>query len=316
MTVPANTFQTYQNSDNIAEDVDNILYNVDPFETPVMNAIPRDKAESTYTEWFTDDLAAPAQNAVIEGDDATTLASDKATRLGNYTQISEKTIQTSSTQEAVSRFGRSKEMAHQMVKKGKELKMDMELALIGLNNARAAGAAGTARELASVQTWLTTNTSFGATGADATGDGTDARTDGTQRAFTEALLKEVLESNWTEGGKANLIVAGAFNRSAFSGFQGNATQVQHGNTDKRIVATAKIYEGDYHTLTVIPSRQLRARDVLVLQTDMWALSFLQPFKSTPLAKTGHSDREMLSVEYTLKAKNEKSSGGVFDLTTS
>ena len=69
---------------------------------------------------------------------------------------------------------------------------------------------------------------------------------------------------------------------------------------------------------VVPNRFMRARDVLVLQTDMWAVAFLNGRRmvSIPLAKTGDSDRRQILSEYTLVARNEKSSGGVFDNTTS
>jgi hypothetical protein len=54
----------------------------------------------------------------------------------------------------------------------------------------------------------------------------------------------------------------------------------------------------------------------VVDPDMWKLCYYQPFKVEDLAKTGHSDRQLLSVEFTLEACNEKSSGVVADLTTS
>jgi hypothetical protein len=38
--------------------------------------------------------------------------------------------------------------------------------------------------------------------------------------------------------------------------------------------------------------------------------------SIPLARTGDSERRQMLSEYTLVARNEKASGGVFDLTTS
>ena len=317
MAQPANTFSTYDNADNIKEAVDNIIRNLDPHETPLLNGLKTGSASSTYEEWLEDTLAAPIDNKVIEGDDATTDASSKATRRGNYTQISDKVARVTGTDEAVAKYGRSSEMDYQIMKKGKELKTDMEHAVAGLNNARVAGNDTTARELASMQSWINTNTSFGATGADPTGDGTDARTDGTQRAFTEDLLKDVLQSCWEQsGGQATEVYTGAFNRGVFSGFDGNAAQVQHNNSDKRIIATAKVYEGDFHTLTVVPCRNIRARDALVIDRNMWEIAYLRPFHTVELAKTGDSEREQLLVEYTLKSLNEKSSGGVFDLTTS
>jgi hypothetical protein len=318
MAQPANTFSTYDNADNIAEAVDSLIRNLDPHETPFLDGIKSGSASNTYEEWLVDDLAAPADNKVIEGDDATTDASSKATRRGNYTQIMDKVARVTGTDEAVNTYGRTSEMNYQIMKKGKELKMDMEYALIGQNNVRVAGDDSTAREIGSIHSWLFTNTSNGGgLAAEPTGDGSDTRTDGTQRAFTEALLEGVLQSCWDESGSAaSEIYVGSFNRGVFSGFTGNATQVQHGNEDKRIIATAKVYEGDFHTLTVVPSRQVRARDALVIDRNMWEVAYLRPFTTHDLAKTGDTERKQLLVEFTFKALNEKSSGGVFDLTTS
>lgn len=50
--------------------------------------------------------------------------------------------------------------------------------------------------------------------------------------------------------------------------------------------------------------------------DMWAVASLRPMKTVDLAKTGDSETTQIIVEYTIEARNEKSSGGVFDLTTS
>mgnify|MGYP001316267900 FL=1 len=78
------------------------------------------------------------------------------------------------------------------------------------------------------------------------------------------------------------------------------------------------YESDFGTLSVVANRFSRSRDVLVLQTDMWALAFLNGRKmvSTDLAKTGDSERRQILSEYALVSRNEKASGGVFDCTTS
>src|SRR3954452_7044150 len=107
------------------------------------------------------------------------------------------------------------------------------------------------------------------------------------------------------------------NKQAFSTFTGRATPTED-TKSKKIVASVKFYDSDFGTLEVGPNRFMRPRDVLVLQTDMWAVAFLygRRMVSIPLAKTGDSDRRQILSEYTLVARNEKSSGGVFDLTTS
>jgi hypothetical protein len=49
---------------------------------------------------------------------------------------------------------------------------------------------------------------------------------------------------------------------------------------------------------------------------MWGVAFLRDFQLMDLAKTGDATKQALLAEYTLVSKNEKASGGVFDLTTS
>src|SRR5580658_1239462 len=225
-------------------------------------------------------------------------------------QISRKVPQVSGTQQAVEHAGRDNEMAYQEMLKGLELKRDMESILVGTNQAKSSGNATTARNLASVLSWIKTNTAKGAGGADpSAADGTGTRTDGTQRAFTEANLKSVLSSIWTAGGKPDTIMTGAFNKQTFSTFTGRATPVEDTKA-KKIIAAVDAYESDFGRLTVTPNRFMRARDVLILQMEMWAVAYLNGRKmgSVPLAKTGDSERKEVLSEYTLEARNEKSSG--------
>jgi Family of unknown function (DUF5309) len=284
-----------------------------------MTAAEREKATAVNHEWQTQALAAvDTTNAQLGGDDASTNATTPTVRLGNVCQISDKVARVTGTQRAVEHAGRDDELSYQEMLKGLELKRDMESILIGTNQAKVTGSDTTARKTASVISWLKTNTSKGATGADpSAADGTGSRTDGTQRAFTEANLKTVLQSIWISGGKPDCIMVGGFNKQVFSTFTGRATPIEDVGS-KKIVAAVDAYESDFGRLKVVPNRFSRARDVLVLQTEMWAVAYLNGRRmvSIPLAKTGDSDRRQMLSEYALVARNEKASGGVFDNTTS
>lgn len=314
MTQPTDTFDSYDAVGN-REDLADIITMISPSATPLLSGIAKISATATNHEWQTDVLASPsATNAVIEGDDATTTASTPTVRLGNRTQISDKVPRVTGTQRVVDSAGRSDEMALQIMKSGLELKTDVESTLFA-NNAKVTGDSSTAREAAGIPAWLATNTDFGDTGADPTGDGTDARTDGTQRAFTESQLKSVLASCWDEGGDPDQIFVGSFNKQTLSAFSGGATR-NIDSDQKKIVNAVDVYVSDFGDLVVVPSRHMRSRDCLVLEMDKWKFAVLRDFQSTPLAKTGDTDREQMLVEYTLQASNEAASGGIFDLTTS
>lgn len=314
MAQPTNTHSTYDAVGN-REDLSDIIYMISPTDTPFLNGIPKIKAKGTYHEWQTDALAAAsATNYVIEGDEATTDAATASVRRGNYTNISDKVPLVSGTQIAVDSAGRANEMAYQLMKRGKELKRDVEANLLA-NNARVAGNDTTARESAGAEAWLITNTSFGATGANPTGDGTDARTDGTQRAFAESQLREVLREAWAAGGNPSTIMVGAFNKQALSQFSGGSTRMIEADS-KKLVNSVDVYVGDFGELVVVPNRFMRSRSALVLDMDMWAFAVLRDFQEKDMAISGDYERKQLLVEYTLECRNEAASGIIADLTTS
>ena len=313
MAQPTNTFATNDMA-GIREDLSDVIYMISPSETPFFNLVQHPEATAATHEWQTDSLAAAANNAVIEGDDVTADASTPTTRLTNITQLSDKSARVTSRGRSVNTAGRSDELIYQIeLKRAVELRRDVETALLS-NKAKVVGNDTTAPELAGIGAWIATNDDFGTGGASPAGaDGSAARTDGTQRAFTEAQLKAVLKSTFDNGGFPDVLMVGAFNRQIASSFAAGGTKFQRAE-DSTLHATFSVYESDFGDLRIIPNRFQRGRDALVLETDKWAVPILQDFHSFDLAKTGHSDARVVAVEYTLEARNEAASGGVFDLT--
>jgi hypothetical protein len=314
MAQPSNTFSSYDSIGN-KEDLKDIIYNVAPWETPLLSAMPNNSASGTLHEWQTDSLASASQNWVIEGDDATTDASVATVRLTNHCGISDKVARVTGTQEAVDKAGRGAEMSYQLVKRGRELKNDIELSIFA-NNAKVAGNDTTAREVGGLEAWIDTATSAGSGGSDGS-LGSTARTDGTQRAFTETLLLDVHQTGWTNGMKGNsTLYVGAYNKRVASGFTGPNVTKQKDVDDKRIISTADIYMSDFGELTIVASRNCRARTAYLVDHDMLGFSTLRNMVTTDLAKTGDSDQKQILTEWTIEVRNEKAHGLVADLTTS
>jgi hypothetical protein len=317
MAAPTGTTQTYQ-AVGRREDLTDVIHDVSPTETPFYSAIGKASASNTYHEWQTDALAAAVgTNKVVEGDDPGNDTMDPTVRLGNYTQLMDKVIQVSSTQRAANNAGRGDELSYQLSKRSKELKRDIEVSLTG-NYASVAGNSTTARQLAGFEAWLQSNDSRGTGGANTafTGGIQAAATDGTPRVYTETLLTDVLQLCWENGGDPSMVMVGAFNKKKMSGFAGIAEQTRDtGNKRATIVGAADVYVSDFGQVDIVANRFCRARTALVVDPSMWKVAYYQRFKTEDLAKTGHSDRKMLSVELTLEACNEKSSGCVADLTT-
>ena len=313
-------FQTYQTV-GIREDLSDIIYSIAPTDTPFMSGVAKEQATNTTHEWQTDSLADVAANAAVEGADITYGTMSATTKLNNNTQISTKGIQVSGTNDAVTSAGRNSELAYQVAKAAKELKRDMETALLS-NVAKAAGNATTARKLGGLPTWIATNVDAGSGGSGSGGG--SGRTDGTQRAFTEDQLKGVLRSAFNEGGNPNMIMVDAFNKQKLSGFTGGSTRFDQAE-DRRLVTSIDVYESDFGTLQVAPNRFIRGanataakkgQDAYILEMDYFAVAFLRDFSLQNPAQTKDADQRFMVTEYTLVSRNEKSSGMVTDLTTS
>jgi hypothetical protein len=277
-------------------------------------------ANQTYEEWLTDTLAAAdATNAVINGDDAANDALTDAIRLGNYTQLMDKVVGISTTTQAAKSAGNQTKMAYQMLKKSKEIKRDMEKAACG-NFAAVPLADGTAGRSAGAVAFVRTNGSRGAGGAAATLSGTTsgyvnaAATNGTLRTVTEAMLKDAVQDAWNEGGEPTMAIMSGPIKQTFSTFTGIADQRREtGNKAATIIGAADVYVSDFGNVSFVPSRFTTGRDVLVIDPSLWEILYLQRFSTTDLAKTGHADRKLLAVEWTLKCANELGNANIADV---
>jgi hypothetical protein len=297
------------------EDLTDIIYDISPTETPFMSSIGKTKATAVYHEWQTDSLAAATTaNAAIEGADATSATLAPTVRLGNYTQIIQKTVQVSGTLDTVNKAGRKSEKAYQLAKASAELKRDLETILLA-NQGRSAGTSTVARKLGSILSWIKTNSDVGSGGADPATIGVSTRTDGTQRTFTEALLKTVVSEVYVSGGSPKILMVGAAGKQKVSSFAGIAAQryMAPGNTPTTIIGAADVYMSDFGTMSVVPNRFMRVRDALVLDPEYAALAYLRPFQTNDLAKTGDSENTQLLAEVTLEVKNEAAHGIIADL---
>jgi hypothetical protein len=301
------------------EDLTDVIYNISPTETPFMSSIGKTKATAVYHEWQTDSLAAATTaNAAVEGADASDATLSPTTRLGNYTQILQKTIKVSGTLDTVNKAGRKSEKAYQLAKASQEIKRDLETIMLS-NQGRDAGSSNsTPRKMGSLLSWIKTNTDYGSGGADPTTIGVSTRSDGTQRTFTEALLKTVVAEVFTSGGMPSVLMVGASGKQKVSSFAGiGATRFNvTGAKPSTIIGAADIYVSDFGNISVVPNRFMRTRDALVLDPEYAAIAYLRPFQTNELAKAGDSDKTQVLVECTLEVKNEAAHGGCFDLDMS
>lgn len=316
MAAPTSTFTTGSAIGN-RESLHDKIYMLDKDEFPIMGAIGSGTAKATNEEWQTDTLgSASSSNSNLEGDDSTNAAVTATVRVGNKTQILKKVFQISRTQETVDKAGRDSEIGYQTMKQGRQIKMDLETTIC-LNQASIAESGATTRKLGGIPTWLTSNVSRGAGGSSGgfSGGNTTVATDGTQRTFTETLLKVGLKAAWDNGGHPELVVLGSSQKQTFSSFTGIATQYQEAKGKiATVVGAVDRYVGDFGTYNVVADRYSRARDGLILDPDMMNLLWLSKIKREELAKTGDSRKFHLVGEVTLQVNNEAAHAIIADLS--
>jgi hypothetical protein len=326
MAQASNTFETYDAVGNREELADKI-WQITPEKVPFLSLIGRKSVKSVHPEWQTDTLGSPdVDNNQPEGNDWSYDPITATTRVGNYTQISEKSFQISRTQENTDKAGRKSELARETAKKSTELKIDMEvIALSNQASSAGSGNGATNRKLGGFRAWLTTNDSLGG-GGGASGSFSNglvnAATNGTQRALTKALIDEVVLSTANAGGEADVLMMSNYNKTVASRFLDDADVVplrkELGKGAATIVGAADAYLTDFGLVTFVPNVQMTragagtARNVFLIDPSMVSLGIFDDIQVNKPAKTGDAEKRVLNVEYTLIVNNEAAHGVVAD----
>lgn len=320
MTQPANMYDRYDLT-GVREDLIDKIFNTSPEQTPVTTAFGKATAAQNYHEWQRDALAtANKDNAIIDGDDFNADAIVATGRVGNYCQIFAKQPAISRRANIVKKAGRGKEMAYQSAKMMVELKRDME-AMVLSNNPAVAGSNVLASKSGGLGVQVFTNISHGGAGATAahnSGAPTTANTAGTNRTFTEALLKTVVQLAYTNSGEVpRQVVMSPNHKSTFSGFAGiavNRYQVSK-KEQGRIIGGADVYMSDFGELEIVPHYIMAGADTVYLNNPEYAdLAFLDGFRTEDMGKTGDSDKKLITADVTLAVRAEKAFAKIANLT--
>lgn len=309
MTAPTNTATTLTTK-GIREDLEDTIYRVAPEKTPFTSAIGTTKATNTYHEWQTETLDTPdATNANLEGGDIGTLGAENVTaRIGNYAQIFVKSGGVSRTDEVVKKAGRASEMNRQKVLKGIALRTDMEKRFIG-NFASNAESGGTARKSAGLNAFLTSNIANGSGGSNGgfSGGTVTAATPGTARTFTETLVKGVLATAFGNGAMPSVCFVGGTHKQQFSAFTGIASiRADVANKKQAVIyAGADVYVSDFGPISIVPHQYGMGADALFVDPEMAAVGTVDGIKTEALAKSGDSEKFLMTAEKLLVCRNEK-----------
>lgn len=323
MAVVTNTFQTTSAVGN-REQLSDVVSRITPEDTPIYSMIEKVSFSGTHPEWETDDLAAPADNVQLEGDDYTFGATTPAVRVGNYTQIMRKDGIISGTQDAENNAGSVEQVKYQKLKKGIELRKDAEFSIVTAN----ASVGGATRKSGSLSTWITSNVSRGSSGANGgynSGTGlTVAPTNGDQRAFTKAILDSVMQQGYQNGANYKHVFVSPYVKSVFVTFMSDSNVASFryaasSGKNNSIVANADVYEGPFGKVMVHPNRVMAgdaglARNAFFVDPEYLQFGWFRKIQEDKeVAKTGDAKKFVLLGEGALKVKNQKGLGVAADL---
>ena len=323
MTVPTNLYQKAALKGN-REDLMDKIYNTSPAEVPLSSAMGRVTAITDFHEWQTDALgSASASNKMIDGDDVTLDAQTATVRIGNHLQIFNGSVGVSRRANIVKKAGRGAEMAYLKGKKMLELKRNIEAMVLSPTQVAIAATTSVAGQSGGLGVQCVSNPLHGGAGATAawtSGAPTAAITPGANRAFTKTLLDTACQNIFTTSGQfAEVLVVSPAHKALFSAFASiaqNRTDVKGGkNAQATIVGGAEVYLSDFGGLTVMPHYLLASSDTAyVLNTDYLDLAFLDGFKTVDLAKTGDSDKVLITADCALAVRAPTAQAKITNLT--
>ena len=304
-------FTTYDTV-GIKEDVSDIISNIAPTKTPFQTMIGNDTTKNRFFQWMEDSLRAVQVNAKIEGFTAADATLTAPTLRSNYTQIMEKTIKVSATEDAVDQYGRAKETAYQLSKAGEELKRDKEFAYVGLAQVATAGdSSTTARLTASAASQVTVATNRYFVGAVTPLGGTT----GTAGPLTEAAVLAIGQACFTQGGEPSVLMIKPADSLIVAGFTGSAGRSRVFNDGaKTLMNVINLYVSPFGEYKVVLNRFVKTSDAWLLDPSMFQEVQLRSWTREPLAKDGDNQKNMLVGEYGLKHKNWAADGLITNLT--
>jgi hypothetical protein len=311
-----NAFTTYNAQAN-REDLSNAIYNIDPFDTPVMSAIRRRNVKNRIFDWQTEFLPlVNLANAQLEGFQLANGLSQPTIRRNNVTQISERDATVSGSQEESDAAGKGSEMAHQMALAAKVLKSDMESILCSRQPRNDGNDTGpTARTTEGFAHWLGRAVDKNSNVAAAVAPGTVitglpvAATDafpaivaGSQVTITETMLGDAMQAAYQNGGSPTMWIVPPGPKRTISTFTGRSTtQVLVGKTE--VVSTIDVIATDFGRIKVAPSRWLAVDVGLLIDPDYAAVAFFRAFRQFLMARVGDAETRMIVCEWGVEMRN-------------
>lgn len=285
-------FGTPQDTSTRPEDVVDLVTNIDYKSTPFLSMLEETTATNTLHEWLQDTYDAAADNAAVEGSDATIVDHTPPTRANNVVQLFRKVISVTDTERAIPHYGIGDPYTYNTRKKMIEVARDMEKALIA--GTRASGNSGVARRMNGAIALISTNKT--------------ARASGTSLSETE--FSDIVAGIYDGGTDSNVtdVFVGSYLKRVISGYTMGSTKFLDVER-KRVVRRVDVFESDFGVHAIHLTRELPVGSILAVDINKWRIAWLvnRRLAIEPLGKTGSSVKGLMEGEATLEALAEKSS---------
>lgn len=282
----------------LAEDVSQTIANISPTATPFQSMIKTEKVSARTFEFLQDEIRAAGVNALVEGADAATTAIGQPTVRSNTTQIIGEAFKVAGTVDAIKAHGRGKETAYALAKTLKALKLDVEKALIGVDQAAVAGSASAARKMASVSQQISTTIDAGSNSTD---------------ALTEAKLVSLHQTCYTNGSEPTVLMIKPADATIVAGFA-TATGRNREVDAKTLINVIDVILTPFGELRTVINRSQLSTHAFLVDPSMFKQCVLRPFTRTLLSRNGDADSHFVVGEISNKHVNYSDSGMITGLS--
>lgn len=275
-------------------------------DVPFFSMARKIKIRSTKHEWQSDNLAAAATTAIVEGASLTYAQPATRTRHSNYTHIRLRNWDVTFTQMAVNVAGIEDSVAREIMKAMKTLLTDYEKIFLNTGNT-AVGTTAVARSAKGIQKAIRTNTGRGSSAGGAV-----------KQALTESKVNALLQKIWNQGGDPRALFCGGYqkrvisqNFTAKTGFTYNINA-----STRQAIANINSYEGSFGTVDIIPDRQHMGMRISIVTPEQLKVAVLRDITQYKGAATASSVKGWVEAEMTMEWGNEKAHAKQSHLKTS
>lgn len=317
----------------ISEDVMNQIWDISRIALPFTDMVGSDSADNSYTEWTEDALGDPALGGwVVDGADSDQNDVAHGERLGNQCGILRKEVRVTTRAQNSDTIGYSNALSYQVMMRQRELRRNVEANALGIQGSQADNGDDTPGIPAGLAAQLTQyDTGSGATGGGfSAGVWTGITAGAAGVALTETMIRDACQAAWEDGGDPSVLmsvpsVIRKLSEYMFTSSSRIATLTREtsGKSVGEAMGTVNTFLTDFGvTVDFVPNRIQRtyatvdtnpAAALFILDPAFVRLSYLHGYRVEPLAKTGLSDKRMMSVDWTVKALNRNSGRVLLDI---